>query len=81
MSFDLQPIALDPDEWGRVRSAFAREGVDVPDMASGEIEQSGIKARFTYDGSTLRVTVVEKPWLYPEGVVRSHLTEFIENAK
>ncbi len=81
MSFDIKSITADPEEWQRIRSAFARKGVDVPDMAQGEIEQSGIKARFTYDGETLQVTVTDKPFVYPERLVRSRLEDFIENAK
>ncbi len=81
MSFDLTPIQADADQWQHIREAFRLEGVDVPDEAAGEIEQDGIKARFTFDGQTLRVTVTDKPFLYPESVVKRRLENFIESAK
>lgn len=80
----MDPINLNfdvsPDQWKQVRAAFGREGVDVPDEAAGEIHRSGVKARFTYDGSRLAVTVYDKPLLYPAGVVMTKLKTFIEEA-
>ncbi len=80
MSFDLQPLAMDEAAWQRVRAKFSADGVEVPDAATGQIERDGITAAFTWDGRTLRVTVLHKPLLYPERTVREKLTEYIETA-
>lgn len=80
MSFDLHPIELTPERWQAVRARFKSQGVTVPDEASGEIDKDGIKAQFTYDGQVLRVTIIDKPWLYPAGTVAEKLTEFITEA-
>lgn len=80
----MDPINLNfdvtPDQWQNVRSAFARKGVDVPDEAAGEISQSGIRARFTFDGARLSVTIYEKPFIYPIRVVVERVKNFIEDA-
>jgi len=80
MSFDLEPLELTEQQWQIARTAFAKEGVDVPDEASGEISKDGIVARFTWDGHFLRITITDKPWIYPEKVIASRLTEFILTA-
>lgn len=80
MSFDLHPIQLTEAKWQAVRAKFAAEGIDVPDEANGEIERDNIKAQFTWDGKTLRITIVKKPFYYPESTVTKHLSEFITTA-
>ena len=80
----MTPIDLEfqigPEKFQAVRRHFAEHHVAVPDEASGEIEQSGVKARFTYDGITLRVQVYDKPWIYPEAKVIEKLSDFINSA-
>lgn len=76
MLIELQFDAT-PEQFQAVRRNFEKNGVDVPDEASGEIEQDDVKARFTYDGRTLRVSVYEKPWYAPESMVEEKLRDFI----
>ena len=78
-SIDLE-FQITPAGFQSVRRKFASEGVVVPDATNGELEQSGVKARFTYDGRLLRVSVYDKPWAYPSGIVKSRLAEFIQSA-
>ena len=80
MSFDLQPIPCDENQWQRVRAKFAADGVEVPDSASGTITKGGVTAQFTWNGSVLRITVTDKKWWYPEDQVTKGLTDFIDNA-
>ncbi len=79
----MTPIELEfkltPAAFQAVRRHFAEHHVEVPDEASGEIEQSGVKARFTYDGQVLRVTVYDKPFLATDSLVIAKLTDFIES--
>lgn len=80
MTPDPLQFTITPEQWQGVRAAFAKEGVDVPDEAAGEISQSGIRARFTFDGARLSVTVYDKPFIYPIRVVVERVKNFIEDA-
>lgn len=80
----MEPINLefpcDAEAFKHLRMAAAGQGLYLPDEAHGEIEYKGIKARFTYDGRVLRITVYDKPWVYPSSVVKSRLEEAITKA-
>tara|TARA_R110000868_G_C10733260_1_gene751795 strand:- start:77 stop:319 length:243 start_codon:yes stop_codon:yes gene_type:complete len=80
MSFDLEPLELTEQQWQNARARFAKEGIEVPDEASGEISKDGIASRFTWDGHFLRITITKKPFLYPPGLVSSRIAEFILTA-
>lgn len=73
-------FAMSEGRWQAVRGRFAEKGVDVPDEASGEISEHGVKVRFTWDGWTLRLTIVDKPFYLRESRVVDGLTEFITAA-
>ena len=81
----MDPINLtfqvSPEKFQAIRRHFAEHHVEVPDEASGELEQQGVKARFTYDGTTLSVTIYDKPWIYPARVVAEKLSNFIESTQ
>jgi hypothetical protein len=80
MNLVVPPIKCTPDEFARVRAAFQREGVPVPDGDRGAIDYRKIKANFNYDGETLSLVVTDKPYLYPPGTVVSRISEFINSA-
>lgn len=68
---------INPQQFEALRKHFAMHGVDVPDEAAGEISQKGVKIAFTYDGITLRLTIIDKPWLVTEDYVAGKLSEFV----
>lgn len=77
----MSPIELEypvtPQKFQAIRRNFAEHGVEVPDETSGEISQHGVTARFTYDGITLRLSIIKKPFLATTSYVTNSLNEFI----
>lgn len=47
--------------------------------ASGELTGSGVTVRYVFDGKMLKVELVKKPWLVPEGTVRKKITEMFDS--
>ncbi|MEI6870693.1 MAG: hypothetical protein WCL08_00285 [Verrucomicrobiota bacterium] len=68
------------DQFTKVREAFAARGILVNDDTHGMIAQDGVTAQYDEDGTTLNVTILDKPWYASDGMVRSHLSDFINEA-
>lgn len=78
----MTPISLDfpcsPEKFQAIRMNFAEHDVLVPDEASGFLQHHGVGVRFTYDGITLRLSIVSKPIWVTDRRVTDGLTEFIQ---
>lgn len=68
------------DQFTKVREAFAARGVAVADDDHGIIAQDKVRAEYNEDGTTLTVTILDKPWYVMDGTAREHITEFINAA-
>jgi hypothetical protein len=68
------------DQFTQVREAFAARGVLVADDTHGVISQDGVTAQYDEDGTSLSVTVTDKPWYVTTKYVESQLSEFINAA-
>ena len=71
---------ITPAKWQAIRHAFEEKGIEVADAPSGSISQDGVAADFTQDGTTLTITVTDKPWYASQNRVIDGLTEFINDA-
>ena len=70
---------MTPEEYQVVRERFAEAGVEVPDGYQGVITMSGVSASFTYGAEELKIHVFQKPFLAPDSMVVSKLTDFIKD--
>jgi hypothetical protein len=72
-----QSFTATPDQIASLRNQLYAEGVTLPDGNSGQITGDGITANFSYDGTTLTVTIIDKPWYIPASMIfdkiQSHL--------
>lgn len=57
------------------KAVLAQNGI-VIDGDSGTVDSHGVTVDYTYDGETLALTVVKKPFFCPESAVEDKLREF-----
>jgi hypothetical protein len=61
-----------------MKKKLEAEGIHVPEGNIGEMEGSGIKAHFEWDGiSNLKIIITDKPFVLICGYVIGKITDFV----
>lgn len=78
---DCQPINYNnvtPDVFTCMKKKLEATGIHVPAGNSGEMEGSGVKAHFEWDGrSNIKITITDKPFIVSCGYVIGKITDFV----
>lgn len=70
-------IAMTPQMFAaKAAQLKAEEGIDLT-VNAGTVEKSGVKASYTYDGATLTVTILSKPWLVTTGYCENKMLAWL----
>jgi hypothetical protein len=69
-------IPLTRTQLEQKRQQAAANGI-VLQGDSGEAEAQGVKIGYSYDGALLTITVLHKPWIYPESAVEAKIDEWL----
>jgi hypothetical protein len=74
-------FTVSPSQVSAFRANLAAHGVTLPAGDSGQFVDSehDITFGYAYDGTTLTVTIIDKPWLYPASTIFNAMNEYIGN--
>lgn len=76
-----QPITFNnvtADVFICMKKKLEATGIHVPSGNSGDMEGSGVKAHFEWDGkSNLKITITDKPFIVSCGYVVGKITDFV----
>ncbi len=76
-----QPITYNnvtPDVFKCMKNKFEASGIHVPSGDSGDMEGSGVRAHYEWDGkSNLRITITDKPFIASCGYIIGKITDFV----
>lgn len=70
MTFQISPAELEAK-----RQQLGKSGITI-EGDSGTIQTHGVALSYTYDGATLTVTTVSKPFYIPQSTIDSELSGF-----
>ncbi|MCX9084333.1 MAG: hypothetical protein OIN87_05985 [Candidatus Methanoperedens sp.] len=77
-----QPINYNnvtPEVFACMKKKLGDAGINVPPGNSGEMQGSGVKAHFEWDGrSNLKIIVTDKPFIVRCGYVLSKITDLVQ---
>lgn len=66
-----------PEEMTNFRELAYKNGLIVPEYDNGEVETHGIKIHFAYDGVTLTLTILSKPFYIPASMIWRELSAYL----
>lgn len=67
-----------PDVFTCMKKKLEGAGIHVPPGNSGDMEGSGVKAHFEWDGiKNLKITIIDKPFIVTCGYVIGKITDFV----
>jgi hypothetical protein len=69
-------VKMTQGEFDTVAARLKSQGIELSGP-SGMIEKMGVKAEYSYDGETLTVKVIEKPFLVTQEYVEGKLKEWL----
>lgn len=76
-----QPVTyhnVTPEVFKCMVKKFKAAGIHVPSGKSGDMEGSGVKAHYEWDGITnLKITITDKPFIASCGYVIGKITDFV----
>jgi hypothetical protein len=73
---------ITPDVFECMKKKFKDAGIQVPQGNSGDMEGSGIKAHFEWDGkSYLIITIQKKPFILSYGFVIGKIKSFVDDCQ
>ena len=70
--------AVTRERWEQIKAHVTGCGIPIAED-TGEAEMSGIRVRYEFDGSTLTVQCIRKPFYYPESKVNDRLRQEFAN--
>ncbi len=82
---DSNPITypnITPDVFECMKKKLQDAGIHVPQGNSGDMEGSGVKAHFEWDGkSNLIITIKKKPFILGYGFVIGKIENFVDDCQ
>lgn len=66
-----------PSQFDSLRSRLMQLGVTLPSGTDGVIAHSGIELKYHYDGATLTISILKKPFILSSSLVWSKVEEWI----
>jgi len=81
----FQPITytnVTPEVFTRMKKKLEAAGIHVTAGNNGEMEGSGVKAHFEWDGgSNLKIIVTDKPFIVSYDYVIGKITDFVHECQ
>lgn len=68
---------ITPDQMDKFRTEAAANGITIPEGNSGRIIAHGVTMGFEYVGTTLNLSIVNKPFYIPESVIWNQIEPFL----
>lgn len=65
-------ISITPERFEAKRKELAAQGIDIKGE-SGRVEAHGVKVDYKYDGATLSLAVISKPFIISTAAVEGRL--------
>ena len=81
---ECKPVTyhITPDVFECMKKKFKDAGIQVPQGNCGDMEGSGIKAHFEWDGkSDLIITIQKKPFILSYGFVIKKIKSFVDDCQ
>lgn len=69
--------SVTPDQLNHFHALAATNGIDIPEGNSGVIQSHGITMDFTYDQTTLKLTITSKPFYITTSMVWNELDSYL----
>lgn len=78
MSCPTETFTMTPEEFTAARAELLdKQGIEIPDGVNhGNISKLGATVQYDYDGTTLTLTVISKPFLISCGAARNMMRKF-----
>ncbi len=71
-------VEMTPEEFTvKAAQLRAEQGIDLSGSTGGQISKSGVTAEWAYDGKTLTVTVLKKPFYATIGLCEGKLRDWL----
>lgn len=78
MSCPTETFTMSPEEFSAARTKLlSDQGIEIPEGVNhGTISKLGATVQYDYDGETLTLTVISKPFLISCGAARNMMRKF-----
>ena len=81
---ECEPVTyhITPDVFECMKKKFKDAGIQVPQGNNGNMEGSGVKVHFEWDGkSTLIIRIKSKPFIVSCGFVNGKIKDFVDDCQ
>ena len=76
----MKTYVLSPSGFSALRTRLLELGVTLPDGNAGRIRSNGVVLEYQYDGETLTLKGIEKPFIAPWSMVWAKVDEWLDLA-
>ena len=73
-------FTVTPDQLETFRQEAAKAGLVIPPGNTGDVTTHGVTMTFSYDGTTLTLTITSKPFFIPASMVWGELAPYLPTA-
>ena len=73
----MKTYPLSPSSFAALRSRLLELGVTLPDGNGGRIRSNGVVLEYQYDGETLTLKGIEKPFIVPWSTIWNKVDEWL----
>ena len=73
----MKTYPLTPQQFAALRTRLLASGVTLPAEAYGTLAYSGITLKYSYDGQKLALSIQQKPFLIPSGIIWNKVDEWM----
>ncbi len=76
----MKTYPLTPQQFSALRTKLLELGVTLPAGDVGILEHSGITLSYSYDGTSLRLKIEDKPFFAPTSLIWDKVDEWLKLA-
>lgn len=70
-------FTITPDQMAGFRQQATSQGILVPASNSGTVTHDGVSIGYAFDGTTLTLTILSKPFFIPASVIFGELAPYL----
>ena len=72
-------VPMNEAQFATATRRLAANGIELTGP-SGQLSKDGITARYEHANDTLRITILDKPFLLPESLIEGRLKAYLEQS-
>ena len=65
----MKTYPLTPQQFATLRTRLLEAGVTLPSDNQGVLSFRGIELKYNYDGATLTLSILKRPWIFAPSLI------------